>query len=350
MTSPTKPPNPPMVEIVATLGPASSSVGAVSALRAAGADRLRLNASFLSATSLGGHLDAVQEAGLELSLVVVDLQGGKVRLAELPAPVDAVVGRAVRLVPAGEAQPSGEAPCLPVDRPEFVRALRPGDVVRVDDGRITLAIETAEGPGWRAELRGEGLIRSRKGLALVGRHVGTGAEPLERDLELLLLARGRGVEDFAVSYATSAELLRAFRAAADSVRAAAVQAPARIHAKIEHPAAAEALGELMSAADSLWLCRGDLGAEVGLEDLPWAHKRVLDEALGRVPLLVAGQVLHHMTVSPRPTRSEACHVADLVWRGVGGFVLSDETASGPHGAEAVRWLRRLVRRASDETA
>ena len=63
---------------------------------------------------------------------------------------------------------------------------------------------------------------------------------------------------------------------------------------------------------------------------------------------MAGQVLHHLTVSPRPTRSEACHVAELVWRGIDGFVLSDETATGPHGPEAVRWLRRLAEAARDE--
>ena len=80
---------------------------------------------------------------------------------------------------------------------------------------------------------------------------------------------------------------------------------------------------------------GDLGAEVGLARLPALQRRLLDATLGRTTVFVAGQVLHHMTVSPRPTRSEVCHVGDLVERGVAGFVLSDETATGPHGPEAV---------------
>jgi hypothetical protein len=32
---------------------------------------------------------------------------------------------------------------------------------------------------------------------------------------------------------------------------------------------------------------------------------------------------------------------------VAGFVLSDETARGPHGVEATRWLRRLVEAARE---
>ena len=33
----------------------------------------------------------------------------------------------------------------------------------------------------------------------------------------------------------------------------------------------------------------------------------------------------------------------LMAAGVAGFVLSDETAVGPHGVETVRWIRRLER-------
>jgi pyruvate kinase len=35
-------------------------------------------------------------------------------------------------------------------------------------------------------------------------------------------------------------------------------------------------------------------------------------------------------------------VGDLVDRGVAGFVLSDETATGPHGPEAVSVLRQIA--------
>ena len=57
-----------------------------------------------------------------------------------------------------------------------------------------------------------------------------------------------------------------------------------------------------------------------------------------------------MTVSPRPTRSEVCHVGDLVERGVAGFVLSDETATGAHGPEAVRVLRQIADEAASGPA
>jgi pyruvate kinase len=58
-----------------------------------------------------------------------------------------------------------------------------------------------------------------------------------------------------------------------------------------------------------------------------------------VPVLLAGQVLEHMTGHPTPTRSEICHLYDALERGYAGVVLSDETAVGRHPVESVRFAR-----------
>ena len=324
--------------VIATLGPASATAVSAAALREAGADAVRLNGSFLDEAGLRGYLAAALAGGFSPSHVVVDLQGGKTRLGELASPIEVRTGQILWLAPLGSAA-DPLLPRLPVDRAGFLGGLRRGDTVRVDDGRLVLQIEAPHGAGgWAARVCGEGRIESRKGLALHGRESPPGAELLDRDRALLRLALAEGVTDFAVSYA-SCPLLEAVRREAASHRA---DRSIRIHGKIEQPNAIQRLPELMPVADSLWLCRGDLGAEVGLEALPRLQAAALEGAIGRVRLLIAGQVLHHMTVSPRPTRSEVCHVADLVWRGVGGFVLSDETATGRYGPEAVHWLRRLV--------
>jgi pyruvate kinase len=57
---------------------------------------------------------------------------------------------------------------------------------------------------------------------------------------------------------------------------------------------------------------------------------------------MAGQVLEHLATHAVPTRSEVCHLFDLVTRGYSGFVLSDETAIGVDPVGAVRVLRSLL--------
>ena len=85
------------------------------------------------------------------------------------------------------------------------------------------------------------------------------------------------------------------------------------------------------------MCRGDLGAELGLAGMAKAahafQDRVRDLAL---PALLAGQVLEHMTLHPAPTRSEVCALYDALDAGYRGVVLSDETAIGQYPIESCR--------------
>jgi pyruvate kinase len=326
------------IAIVVTLGPSSASPAAVAALRDAGADGVRLNGSHLDVEGLRGFVTTAAEGGFESARVTLDLQGGKTRIDGLGPPEEVAEGRDVLLAPARRAGGRGHGLVLPVDRPEFVEALVPGDTVRIDDGRVALQIVEVTDAGARARALGAGRISDRKGLALVGREVALPPRLLDADRELLETALELGVGTLAVSYAAVPGILPATREAA-SGRAAG---PPALVAKLEQPEALDRIEDIRENADALWLCRGDLGAEVGLAQLPVLQRRLLDATLGRTTVLVAGQVLHHMTGSPRPTRSEVCHVGDLVERGVAGFVLSDETATAPHGPEAVRALRLIA--------
>ena len=59
----------------------------------------------------------------------------------------------------------------------------------------------------------------------------------------------------------------------------------------------------------------------------------LDPARLAGPVLMAGQVLEHMTAASAPTRAEVCALHDALALGYAGFVLSDETAIGHDPAE-----------------
>jgi pyruvate kinase len=94
--------------------------------------------------------------------------------------------------------------------------------------------------------------------------------------------------------------------------------------------------------DAVWICRGDLGEQLGPADLG-RFVGALDPARLACPVLMAGQVLEHLTAHPEATRSEVCHLHDLVARGYGGIVLSDETAIGRHPVHAVARAAALAR-------
>ena len=86
-----------------------------------------------------------------------------------------------------------------------------------------------------------------------------------------------------------------------------------------------------------WLCRGDLGAELGIRSMAETVHRFSDGIGDRpVPVLMAGQVLEHMTEHPAPTRSEVCYLSDTLRAGYHGFVLSDEVAIGRYPIDSCK--------------
>jgi pyruvate kinase len=111
--------------------------------------------------------------------------------------------------------------------------------------------------------------------------------------------------------------------------------PAYLIAKLERGPALDEAGLIAASADELWLCRGDLGAELGLREMALAVRR-FSEGAARcpVPVYLAGQVLEHMTGQPNPTRSEVCYLYDALAQGYHGVVLSDETAIGRYPVES----------------
>jgi pyruvate kinase len=318
----------PTFDIVATLGPAS--FGMTRDLARAGATALRFNASHLSPADLAqraaqAHRDA---PGLPL---VVDLQGAKMRVGHL-AEREVAAGTRVRF----SVEPAS-AEDVPLPHPELFAAAEVGETVGLDDGRLRFLVRGC-GPGWlEAEALVAGVLRPRKGVNLLEHPVRlSGLTPA--DAERLDAVRSLPGVQVAWSFTLDgreAEWVRARRPATPVI------------AKIERREAVAALGEIARRVDAVWVCRGDLGEQLGPAELG-SFVGSLAPARFACPVLMAGQVLEHLTRHREPTRSELCHLHDLVTRGYAGAVLSDETAIGLHPVHAVEEAAALVRAFSNQ--
>ena len=151
----------------------------------------------------------------------------------------------------------------------------------------------------------------------------------EKDREIVRRTQELGWVDYAVSYVRDAQEMRAYREA--------LGAETRLIAKLERRPALEDVAGIAAQAEGLWLCRGDLGAELGLAGMAAAAHRFAAQVPGLpCPAFLAGQVLEHMTAHPNPTRAEICGIYDALQAGYRGVVLSDETAIGANPVLAVQ--------------
>src|SRR5690606_31960132 len=120
-------------------------------------------------------------------------------------------------------------------------------------------------------------------------------------------------------------------------------------AKIETRAAVENLTGIIEEAGAIMVARGDLGTELGIEELPHVQKRIIRDciALGK-PVITATQMFESMVTAPAPTRAEVSDVANAVFDGTSAVMLSGETAVGHDPVTTVATLARVARRADRE--
>jgi len=336
-------------KIVCTIGPASSSVEDLDRLAAAGMDVARLNFSHGTHAEHAEVVRRIREGEARWGrpvAILQDLQGPKIRLGTFGdgggGRVDLEVGRPFTLC---------RTPCVGTSErvfvapPEYLRDIRPGDEIWMDDGMIQLRVEETTPTEVRCRVIAGGRISDHKGISLP--HVDLPASCLtEKDREDLLFGIDQGVDFVAVSFVRSAADIAEVRAFLEQ-RGADLP----IVAKLERQEIIENLPGIVSRVEAVMVARGDLGVDVPLEDVPHIQKEIIRQArAAKVPVIVATQMLESMVTHIRPTRAEVSDVTTAIFDGADAIMLSAETASGRYPAEAVEVMARVAERAEQAVA
>ena len=322
-------------KIVATLGPATSSLEKIRALFLAGVDVFRLNFSHGTPDDHRERMRLIRQVEEEVGrpiAVLGDLQGPKLRIGKFAnSSIDIRAGQAFRL----DLDPTlGDEKRVQMPHPEIFTALKPDGELLLDDGKVKLRIvkcgkdfaETVVVTGYK--------LSDRKGV-----NVPSVVIPLSalttKDRADLETALSIGVDWIALSFVQRPE---------DVIEARKlIGTRAAVLAKLEKPSAVECLDEIIDLADGVMVARGDLGVEMPPEFVPSIQKRIVRSArrAGK-PVIVATQMLESMITNATPTRAEASDVATAVYDGADAVMLSAETASGEYPIEAVTIMDRIA--------
>jgi pyruvate kinase len=323
------------VKIIATLGPASSSPDMIRALFDAGADVFRLNMSHLNHEGLkkvhamlrGVEKDVDRPIG-----ILADLQGPKLRVGEMEGGSALLeIGQKFRL---DLDKTPGDGARAPLPHPEIFAAVKTGQALLLDDGKIRLRVLNCGADFAETEVVVGGRLSNRKGVNVPDAVLPVAALT-EKDRSDFEAALDLGVDWVALSFIQRPEDIAEARKIA--------RGRAAILAKIEKPQALVHLDEIIDMADALMVARGDLGVELPLEQVPGWQKRITRAArrAGK-PVVVATQMLESMISSPVPTRAEVSDVATAVFEGADAIMLSAESAAGQYPIEAVRMMNSVA--------
>jgi pyruvate kinase len=325
-------------KIVATIGPASRDPDTLVRMIEAGLDVARLNFSHgdrdLHAENASRVRAASAKVGRQVA-ILQDLPGPKLRIGGLENGIAELKPYDKLLLVCGTTD-LGNDERMSVSWAGLVEAVDPGDVIYLADGAIRLRVERVRVPECEIETVVEigGTVASRQGLNIPGSTRGLAAVPQE-DLEMLRFGESIGVDVVALSFVRTA----------DDVDFVRKHTRLPLIAKIEKPQAVEAAEEIIRAADTVMVARGDLGIELPIEDVPIVQKQLLRIA-GRLarPSITATQMLDSMVSSSRPTRAEVADVANAILDGTDAVMLSQETAIGSYPVEAVAMMASVAER------
>jgi pyruvate kinase len=324
---------------------------------ASGADAFRLNFSHgdhASHARLVRNIRAASKALARPVTIIQDLQGPRFRVGQLPRDyVDLVPGARVeltsrlpkrRLPERGLPAPRDPRPgtgraeeILIAIQPAFAFAgMKPGQSVLIGDHGLALAIKSVRPYGLSCRVTRGGRVLPRQSVNFP--HAGPALPPLTRkDLDDLAFGMSLGVGFVALSFVRSARDVLSLRR---RLRGADIG----IIAKIETEQALRNIADIIDASDAVLVARGDLAKEVSISQVPVLQKFLIERCNEKAkPVITATQMLESMVVNPEPTRAEASDVANAVLDGSDALMLSAETATGRHPAEAVRVMDSLIR-------
>jgi pyruvate kinase len=329
-------------KIVATIGPASSTVEILEALIRAKVSVVRLNFSHGKAQDHIDRAHMVREASRRAGRVVAimaDLQGPKIRVGKF-ADGKVQLENGAAFVLDGDRTELGDVNAVGLDYKELPREVKPGDVLLLNDGLIVLDVTAIKGEAVHTVVRLGGELSNNKGINKQGGGL-TAPALTAKDMEDIRTAMSFQADYVAVSFPKNATDMEMARQLCNVAGAEFKHKPGLI-AKIERAEAIPHLESILAASDGIMVARGDLAVEVGNAVVPALQKRMIKMAreMDKV-VITATQMMESMITNPVPTRAEVSDVANAVLDGTDAVMLSAETASGKFPLETVKEMSRV---------
>jgi pyruvate kinase len=325
-------------KIVCTIGPASDSPETIARMITAGMDVARLNFShgdFSSHKTVIENLrSAAKDTGRRIA-IMADLPGPKIRIGNLKEEPVELYPDDIFTLTTDDIDGTRERVSVSLSR--LPKAVKPGDMLFINDGIIQLEVTGIKGSDVECRVIVGGELRSKKGLNLPGIDLGMSVFT-HNDHEILKFALENGVDAVSQSFVSDASDIMAVKKAADSLGFSPF-----VIAKIERAGALNCIDEILEAADGIMIARGDLGVEIPIEQIAVVQKDLMEKAnkAGK-PVITATQMLESMIVHRRPNRSEATDVANAVMDGTDCVMLSGESAMGKYPVKAVAMLSKIA--------
>ncbi len=271
--------------------------------------------------------------------ILIDTKGPEVRTKNIETPFEVNPGDYVTF--SGDITHIGahiDDHIVTVTYEHFHKEIPVGEEILYDDAVIGLVVEEVLENGIKCLVKNSGIIKNKKSLNVPNVHIQLPALSA-KDTGFMHFCAKNNVDFVIHSFVRNVDDLNEIKAIFKEYPDYA----GKILSKIENREGFDNIDSILDNCDGMMVARGDLGAEVPLEEVPYMQKKMVESATKRGKYsIVATQVLKSMVNNPRPTRAEVTDCANAILDGSGAVSMSDETAYGDYPKEAVDIMGRIM--------
>ncbi len=340
-------------KVTATIGPTSSDPAVFTHLADAGMNVCRLNMSHGTHES---HMHVVElvraynAAALRHNkptlAILLDTKGPEVRSGDVSTPLLLQPGDTFTYtIDPSRVQLSAAPYTVSINYDGFLDDVALGDRVLVDGGILSMDVVEVDASSVVCRVVDGGEMGSRRHINVRGKSANLPAITEKDWADIKWGIYEANVDYFALSFVRDAAViheLRAYLVEEASQKNEATRIG--ILAKIESADSTRHLEEILDAVDGAMVARGDLGAELPVEEVPFWQDSIVRGCRARgKPCIVATNMLESMITHPLATRAEVTDISVAVREGTDAVMLSGETAYGSYPLKSVQTMSEVCR-------
>ncbi len=329
-------------KIICTLGPASDNEDILRNMMLGGMNVARMNFSHGTHEQHKKRADLFKKVRSEVGLpipLLLDTKGPEIRTGNFKDG-QVTLKENDQFILVNKDIVGDENSCT-ISYKELYKDISKGSRILINDGLVELEVLEIKNKDIHCIVKNGGVVGDHKGINVPGADIRLPALT-NQDIDDIKFGIENDYDIIAASFVRKASDVVEIRKVLEKNGGSDIL----VIAKIENREGIKNFDEILKVSDGIMVARGDLGVEIPVEEVPVVQKLIIEKCYRNgKPVITATQMLDSMIRNPRPTRAEASDVANAIYDGTSGVMLSGETAAGKYPLETIAVMAKIAEKA-----